>query len=121
MKNIKPFSLTNKDLQEIESGIFTDSNQFFIGLCFEQEPELGEGSSSADISQYPLEDILDLFSVSVSDFCEASNSQKKKQCKLVFASRSIDNIRELKSIIGKHVYNKVVKSGGEEVVDLLIE
>lgn len=37
-------------------------------LSFEQEPEYGEGESSADISQYPLEDILDRYYVAVEDF-----------------------------------------------------
>ena len=121
MKNIEKFKIIDPNLQETEDGVYTDGEQFYIGLCFEQEPELGEGSCSTDISQYPLEDILDRFSVTVKDFCKESNSQNKKECKLIFASRAIDNIRDFKSIIGKHVYNKTVENDGEKVVDLLIE
>lgn len=118
MKNIELFSIPDPSLQELDGGIYTDGEKYYVCLCFEQEPEYGEGADSSDISQYPLEDILDKFYVSVSDFCETSNSQKNKECKLVFSSNDIDNVRKLKSIIGKHVYNKTV---GQEVVDLIIK
>ena len=37
---------------------FMKQDSFVTSLSFEQEPEYGEGESSADISQYPLEDIF---------------------------------------------------------------
>ena len=40
---------------------FMKQDSFVTSLSFEQEPEYGEGESSADISQYPLEDILDRY------------------------------------------------------------
>ena len=119
MKNINIIAIQNPSLKELDGNIYTDGEQFFVGLCFEQEPEYGEGTNSSDISQYPLEDILDKYSVSVSDFCEEHNSQKTKLCKLIFSSNDINNIKKLKSIIGKHVYNNA--SGEEEAVDLFIE
>ena len=120
MKNIKTFELTD-DLQKADEDIYTDGDQYYIGLSFEQEPELDEGASSADISQYPLEDILDEFYVYVSDFCEDFNSQGDAECRLVLAGDDIDDLVRLKSIIGKHVYNAVVEADGKEYVKLVID
>ena len=120
MKNITTFELTD-ELQRADVGIYTDGEQYYIGLSFEQEPELEEGSSSADISQYPLEDILDEFYVYVSDFCEDFNSQGNAECRLVLAGDDIGDLVKLKSIIGKHVYNAVVQDNGKEYVKLVIE
>ena len=47
---------------------FMKQDSFVTSLSFEQEPEYGEGESSADISQYPLEDILDRYYVAIEDF-----------------------------------------------------
>ena len=46
---------------------------------FVQEPEYDEGANPSDISQYPLEDILDKFYVSVSDFYERENYNKEEE------------------------------------------
>ena len=92
-----------------------------MGVTFEQEPDLGEGSSSADISQYPLEDVLDKFGVFVSDFCEDINSKNNKQCKLVLVGTTINDVQDLKNIIGRHVYNSISKCRGKESVELIIE
>lgn len=121
MKNILPFKLEDIKLQEVSEDVYTNGEQYFIGLSFEQEPDLDEGTSSADISQYPLEDVLDKFGVYVDSFCENYNKQGNQQCRLVFASDAIDNIMDLKNIIGKHVYNFPVENDGEEYIDLIIE
>ena len=70
---------------------------------------------------YPLEDILDRFNVHISDFYDSENKCAKVNCRLEFASRKIENIRNLKSIIGKRVYNKVVTKNGDDFVELVIE
>ena len=44
---------------------FTEEDCFVASLKFIQEPELGEGDSPKNISQYPLADILDKFGVVV--------------------------------------------------------
>ena len=121
MKNIASFRLSKSSLKKLTDDIFTNGEKYFIGLSFEQEPDLDEGMSSADISQYPLEDILDKFGVYIDNFCDDYNGQKKEQCRLVFASDSVDNILDLKTIIGKHVYNSVVENDGEEYIELIIE
>lgn len=124
MKNINSFnlnSLNNCNLKKVDESIYTNGEEYFLGLSFEQEPEFDEGSSSAEISQYPLEDILDKFGVSVYDFCEDENSNDIIQCKLVFSSKSVDRIKALKTIIGRHVYNFSIEDQGEEYIDLIIE
>lgn len=55
---------------------------YIISLSFEQEPELGEGDSSKNISQYPLEDILDKYYVAVEDFYEELNDGSSNTCEL---------------------------------------
>jgi hypothetical protein len=82
-----------------------------------QEPELKEGSSAAEISDYPLEDLLDRFYCHVSDFYEALNQDGGEICVLEFGSPELQDVINLRSIIGKHVYNK---EEGEQVV-LVIE
>lgn len=55
---------------------------FLISLTFEQEPEFGEDDSPEHIPQYPLEDILDMFYVSITDFYKELNAQSKDTCYL---------------------------------------
>ena len=124
MKNISAFKASKystKDYELLEDDIYRCGGVCVITLQFQQEPEMDEGSSSADISQYPLEDILDRFNVHISDFYDSENKCAKVKCCLEFASRKIENIRKLKSIIGKRVYNKVVTKNGDDFVELVIE
>jgi len=130
MKNIKPFEaekyatektgeLFKKPLYAlVEEGIYQrqdDEGLYVTSLSFEQEPELGEDS------QYPLEDVLDKFYCHVSDFYEELNAGKSAICYREFASPDLDDVRKLRSLIGKHVYNKDREEGGQTYVDLVIE
>ena len=120
MKNIanyKAEKYTSFSYIEIAPNIYQCTAGYVTSLCFEQEPELEEGSSAADISQYPLEDVLDRFNVYVSDFYKDQNVTASSVCYLEFCSSSVENITLLRSIIGKHVFNK--ESG--DVIDLVIE
>jgi len=124
MKNISAFKASKYSTNEyelLEDDIYRCGDVCVITLQFQQEPEMDEGTSSADISQYPLEDILDRFNVHISDFYDSENKCAKVKCRLEFASRKIENIRNLKSIIGKRVYNKVVTKNGDDFVELVIE
>lgn len=124
MKNISTYNTSKyntKDYELLEEDIYRIGDVCVITLQFQQEPELDEGSSSADISQYPLEDVLDHFNVYISDFYENENKCAKRKCCLEFASKRIENIRKLKSIIGKRVYNKITTKNGEDYVELVIE
>ena len=108
--------------EEVEQNIFRtldedDDELFVTSLSFVQEPELGEGSSPAEISDYPLEDILDRFYCHVSDFYAEINAQSEQICYLEFGSPELADVVSLRSIIGKHVYNQ--KEGDN--VSLVIE
>lgn len=107
--------------EKVEEGIYKfvedDEVLYVTSLSFEQEPEFEEGSSADDISQYPLEDILDKFFCHIRDFYEGLNKAGSNTCYLEFASLDINDVKELRSIIGKHVYNK---EDGESV-HLIIE
>ena len=109
------------EYKETESGIYQIDDLFVTSLSFEQEPEYGEGENSSDISQYPLEDILDRYYVYVSDFYEAENQKGGSVCVLEFASSDADDVRNLRSIIGMHVYNNSVNNGSQEYCELVIE
>lgn len=85
---------------------FMKEDCYVTSLSFVQEPEFDEGVSPSDISQYPLEDILDKFYVAVSDFYERENSESDSLCYLEFQGAKIENIKSLLDIVGKHVYNK---------------
>lgn len=98
---------------------FDDKNVIYVtSLMFEQEPEYEENTpESAEVSQYPLEDILDEFLCAVEDFYEEENRQDAINSYIEFSSPDIDDIRNLLSIVGKHLYNK--EDGG--YMSLVIE
>lgn len=124
MKNIENYNAekyNKENYEKIEEGIYklkSKVNDLYVtSLTFIQEPELGEGENANYISQYPLEDILDKFSVHVQDFYDELNKETSQVCYQEFGSPYLENIQKLRSIIGKHVYNKVV----DKYVKLIIE
>lgn len=91
---------------------------YVTSIMFEPEPELDENEPTDPIvSQYPLEDILEKFLCYVSDDYKMENKNDKVKSYVEFASEDINDIRNLLSILGKHVYNK--EEG--EYVKLIIE
>ena len=121
MKNIKIFNHTKyekENYKKIKDGIYEYQDEngvsyYCLPISFEQEPEFDEGESSAEISQYPMEDILDKFLVHVSDFFEYLNNGESNVCYYELSASNLKNIIKLKkSIIGKHIFNKEV---GEEI------
>ena len=125
MKNIKNYDAPKYSSEEyklIQDGIYEyidDSEKIFVtSLSFEQEPELGEGEDPTDISQDPLEDLLDEYTCYISDFYDDLNSSSESVCYQEFASTEMEDIVNLRGIIGKHVYCKFDEEG---FVDLVIE
>lgn len=113
MKNIENYNAgkyNGQEYSEVEEGIYKvndgDEILYVTSLSFVQEPEYDEGTSAEYISQYPLEDILDKFLCHISDFYPAQNTRESEICHQEFASTKLDNIKNLRSVIGKHVYNK---------------
>lgn len=120
------FSMLKKsDYKQIEDGVYEykkdDKVLYVTSLSFEQEPEYEESEFADNISQYPLEDILDKFYCHISDFYEDLNVSDSKTCYLEFAAMDKDDIRKLRSIIGKHVYNADYEEDGRTYVRLVIE
>ena len=110
----------------VDDGIFETAHNgkklYVTSLSFVQEPDLNEGENAATISQYPLEDLMDKFLVYVSDFYDELNVESSQTCFQEFASPNIDDIKKMRTIIGKHVYNKNrIGEDGRTYVDLIIE
>ncbi|MDO4799079.1 MAG: hypothetical protein Q4A52_01015 [Bacillota bacterium] len=123
MKNIQNFKAEKYDTSEyhtVEEGIyrFVDGNEVFYvtSLSFEQEPEHGEGTFADEISQYPLEEILDMTYCHINDFYPSLNTSNSTICYLEFASPDIDDVRKLRILIGKHIYYR-----DREQTDLVME
>ena len=125
MKNIKSVTQLKKYSASaytlVSDGIYSHQGEYVTALSFEQEPEFGEGRNAAEISQYPLEDLLDRFMVYVSDYFEEYNVPETETCLLEFSGDSKEDIAGLRTIIGRHVYNRERVSDGKRYVDLIIE
>ncbi|SDA26566.1 hypothetical protein SAMN02910447_02674 [Ruminococcus sp. YE71] len=111
-----------KEIDDEEGIIFEnmeeDTVAYVTSLVFEQEPQFGENAPDDDeISQYPLEDILDKFMCACCDDYPEENAADPINAYCEFESDSLDDIRSLLTIVGKHVYN--VEKG--DYVDLVIE
>lgn len=114
MKDIKSFDAPKYNgaaYTPVEEGIYrTEANGetlYVTTLSFVQEPEFGEGANAAEISQYPLEEILDGFMCYISDFYPELNTADSQVCYQEFASGDIEDIQELRAaFIGKHAYEK---------------
>lgn len=120
------FSMFKKnDYHQIEDGIYEYKKEnevlYVTSLSFEQEQEFDEGEYADNISQYPLEDILDRFYCHITDFYEELNVSGSKICYLEFAAMDVDDIRKLRSIVGKHVYNAEYEENSRTYVKLVIE
>ena len=130
MKNIQIYKAekyNKSEYVEVKTNIykthdsFMDQDAFVTSLSFEQEPEFEEGSDSSDISQYPLEDVLDKYYVAVSDFYEDLNDGSSNTCYLELSGESLEDIENLLEIVGKHVYNREEESDGKTYIKLIIE
>ena len=115
MKNFKdytPEKYSSSDFKQIEEGIYRTKNPyedediFVTSLSFEMETECygEEEGSPQDISQIPFEDLLDEFNVYVTDFYDELNEQSETTCYQEFGSDEIEDIRKLRTIIGKRFY-----------------
>ena len=123
MKNINGFvaeKYNTSDYEWVDSEVYKHGNIFVTSLRFQQEPELGEGVDAEHISQYPLEDLLDHFTVYISDFYKELNVSTSI-CHLEFAGFDLASIQNLRQIIGKHVYNRTVRIDNTDHIELVIE
>ncbi len=120
MKNIKVFNSPKYEdgrYIKVEEAVFWDNTKYLISICFQQEPEFGEGVSAKKISQYPLEDILDNTGTYVNDFYEDLNTDNSDICYLELASLHIEGIRAVHQLCGRHVFNKVENGSVELIIE----
>ena len=116
MKQIESYNANKYNsamYSEIEDGIYeakvNGKSLYVTSLSFIQEPEFNEGANASNIAQYPLEDVLDKFYCHISDFYEELNTVDSQKCYQEFASPDLEDIRNLRSLMGKHVYNKEIE------------
>lgn len=114
-RNYTPEKYNGPDYEKIEEGIYRTKDPYNIvkngmvyvtSLSFQMEPErYGEEEATPwDIPQLPFEDLLDEYMVFVTDFYEDLNRTSQVTCYQEFGSSSIEEIRELRTIIGKRFY-----------------
>ena len=92
-------------------------------LTFELEPErYGEDEGSPEyIPQMPFEELLDAFCVYVTDFYEKLNSASETVCYQEFGAAELDDIRKLRTLIGKKFYAEPYEKDGKEYIRLVTE
>lgn len=136
MKNFQsywPEKYSGPEFEEVEPGIYlapdpykgiNDRGKIYVtSLTFEMEPDSygEEGGCPQDITQVPFVSILDEFSVYVTDFYDGLNQASQTVCYQEFGSDEIENIRRLRTLIGKRFYAVPYEEDGEEYYNAVIE
>lgn len=129
-QNFTPQKYMTSDFQKISDGIYKtkspyDSNDIFVtSLTFEMEPECygDENASPTNLTQIPIEGILDEFNLFVTDFYEQLNQSSEIICYQEFGSLDLEDIKNLRTLIGKRFY-AVPYTGedGKEYYNMVIE
>lgn len=136
-QNYTPEKYASPAYRLVEEGIYltakpkifgfpNESKEHYVtSLSFEMEPDCfgEEGGCPQDITQIPFEGILDEFSVYISDFYDQLNAESEALCYQEFASSDLEDIRRLRSIIGRRVYAREIPDAGRNEEDwrLVIE
>ena len=139
MKNFKsytPEKYMTSDFQKIEDGIYKTKNPygsylgyntdvFVTSLSFEMEPDCyGEKDASPrNLTQVPIEGLLDEFNLFVTDFYEQLNETSETICYQEFGSFDLADIQRLRTIIGKRFYAVpyIDEKNGEEYYNMVME
>lgn len=134
MKNFENYTAnkyTTSDFQKIEDGIYKtmspydsgDKDIFVTSLTFEMEPECygEEDASPRNLTQVPIEGLLDEFGLFVTDFYEELNETSETICYQEFGSFDLEDIQKLRTLIGKRFYAVPYTDGEEEYYNMVIE
>lgn len=137
MKNFKnhaPEKYATSDFQKIEDGIYKTKNPygsvfdynkdiFVTSLSFEMEPDCygEEDASPRNLTQVPIEGILDEFGLFVTDFYDQLNEASETICYQEFGSSDLADIQKLRTLIGKRFYAVPYIENGEEYYNMVIE
>ena len=111
-QNYTPEKYSEPGFEKIEEGIYRtkspyDDDMIFVtSLSFEMEPESygEEDASPRNLTQVPIEGILDEFYVFVTDFYEELNETSETTCYQEFGSLDLSNLQKLRTVIGKRFY-----------------
>lgn len=129
-QNFTPQKYMTSDFQKISDGIYKtkspyNSNDIFVtSLTFEMEPECygEENASPSNLTQIPIEGILDEFNLFVTDFYEQLNQSSEIICYQEFGSLNLEDIKNLRTLIGKRFYSvPYTGEDGEEYYNMVIE
>lgn len=131
-KNYTPEKYATSDFQKIEEGIYRtkcpyktifDSEIFVTSLTFEMEPECygEEDASPRNLTQVPIEGLLDEFNLFVTDFYEQLNETSETICYQEFGSFDLADIQKLRTLIGKRFYAVPYMENGEEYYNMVTE
>ena len=130
-QNYTPEKYSQSDFHKVEEGIYrtkcpyNEDEIFVTSLSFEMEPDSygEEDASPRNMTQVPIEAILDEFSVFVTDFYQQLNEASETICYQEFGSASLSNLQRLRTIIGKRFYvvPYIDKNNGEEYHNAVIE
>lgn len=138
MKNFRNYPAEKyggPDFREVEEGIYRTKcpyrtmlgkeEIFVTSLCFEMEPERygEEDASPQNITQVPMEGLLDEFGLFVTDFYDALNNTSGQVCYQEFGSFDPADLRRLRGLIGRKFYAVpyVDEKDGEEYYRMVTE
>lgn len=132
-RNYTPEKYSGPDFQMVEEGIYRtkdpynmhDGEIYVTSLSFEMEPECygEEDASPRNLTQVPIEGLLDEFSLFVTDFYEQLNQTSETICYQEFGSFDLADIQKLRTIIGKRFFAVpyIDEDDGEEYYNMAIE
>lgn len=133
-ENYTPEKYMTSDFQKIEDGIYKTKspyktlkeeteNIFVTSLAFEMEPDCygEEDASPRNLTQVPIEGILDEFGLFVTDFYEELNEASETICYQEFGSFHLEDIQKLRTLIGKRFYAVPYIENGDEYYNMVIE
>lgn len=80
-----------------------------------------EDGSPQYLPQVPIEGLLDEFNVFVTDFYEDLNNASETVCYQEFGSFELEDIRKLRTLIGKRFFAEPYEKDGEEYYKMVIE
>lgn len=133
-ENYTPEKYMTSDFQKIEDGIYKTKspyktlkeeteNIFVTSLAFEMEPDCygEEDASPRNLTQIPIEGLLDEFNLFVTDFYEQLNETSETICYQEFGSFDLADIQKLRTLIGKRFYAVPYMENGEEYYNMVTE
>lgn len=142
MKNIQFFHVrkydNQTDYQLIEPGIYKELGAFepvqfssiseddlhFFDDSYRMAIQFEIEDNETFQGQYPMEDILDQFSLHVADFLDEENSQRNRlNCEYVELGGKLSCIQEAsRALLGKRAFNeRYLDDDGEYYIRLVIE